>query len=175
MLRYSTNLTAECVGLRATQARGGAPADLAASGAAMTAWARGRYGLAATTLANHSGLSDASRLTARDMLAVLAGAADGPLPALLPERPILDAERKPVDAAGVRVVSKTGTLNFASGLAGYLLGRRRLAFAIFAADPDRRARIPPDERDDPPGAAAWARRARGLEQALLRRWAGLYA
>ena len=175
MLRYSTNLTAECVGLRATQARGGAPADLAASGAAMTAWARGRYGLAATTLANHSGLSDASRLTARDMLAVLAGAADGPLPALLPERPILDADRKPVDPAGVRVVSKTGTLNFASGLAGYVLGRRRLAFAIFAADPDQRARIPPDARDDPPGAAAWARRGRGLEQALLHRWAGLYA
>jgi D-alanyl-D-alanine carboxypeptidase/D-alanyl-D-alanine-endopeptidase (penicillin-binding protein 4) len=175
MLRYSTNLTAECVGLRATQAHGLAPDGLAASGGAMTAWARTRYGLTGTTLVNHSGLSDASRVTARDLLAVLTSAADGPLPALLPERPILDAERKPLDPAGVRVVSKTGTLNFACGLAGYMLGRRRLAFAIFATDPALRARLRPEERDDPPGAAAWARRARAQEQALLRRWASLYA
>ena len=134
MLRYSTNLTAECVGLRASQARGLAPGGLAASAAAMSGWAQARYGLEATRLVNHSGLSDASRLTARDMVGVLAGAADGPLPGLLPERPILDEARKPVADSGVRVVAKTGTLNFASGLAGYMLGQRRLAFAIFAAD-----------------------------------------
>ena len=45
MLRYSTNLTAEVVGLRASQARGLAPGGLAASAAAMTAWARARFGL----------------------------------------------------------------------------------------------------------------------------------
>lgn len=175
MLRYSTNLTAECVGLRASQARGAAPGDLAASGAAMTAWAAARYGIGATRLLNHSGLSDGARVTPRDMLAVLVAAADGPLPALLPERPILDADRSPAAIEGVRVVAKTGTLNFASGLAGYLTGRRRLAFAIFAADEERRARLGPDERDDPPGGAAWTRRARAQEQALLRRWASLYA
>jgi len=175
MLRYSTNLTAECVGLRASQARGLAPGGLADSAAAMTAWAQDRYGLAASRLVNHSGLSGASRFTARDMLAVLAGAADGPLPGLLPERPILDEARQPVADASVRVVSKTGTLNFVSGLAGYMLGRRRLAFAVFAADAELRARLRPEERDDPPGAADWTRRARAQEQALLRRWSGLYA
>lgn len=175
MLRYSTNLTAECVGLRASQARGAAPAGLAASGAAMTAWARARYGLAATTLVNHSGLSDAARLAPAEMLAILAAAADGPLPGLLPERRILDEARKPVDLPGVRVAAKTGTLDFVSGLAGYLVGRRRLAFAILAADPARRAAIRPEERENPPGATAWARRARAQEQALLRRWADLYA
>jgi D-alanyl-D-alanine carboxypeptidase/D-alanyl-D-alanine-endopeptidase (penicillin-binding protein 4) len=72
-------------------------------------------------------------------------------------------------------VAKTGTLNFVSGLAGYLTGRRRLAFAIFAADPERRAQVRPEERDDPPGGSAWLARARGQEQALLRRWAALYA
>ena len=44
MLFHSTNLTAEVVGLRATQVRGGTPRDLAASGGAMAAWARGRFG-----------------------------------------------------------------------------------------------------------------------------------
>lgn len=175
MLRYSTNLTAECVGLRASQARGAAPADLAASGAAMTAWARTRYRLAATALDNHSGLSGAARLTPAEMLAVLVAAADGPLPGLLPERPILDEAREPLRLPDVRVVAKTGTLDFVSCLAGYLVGRRPLAFAIFAADPARRAAIRPEERENPPGAAAWARRARAREQALLRRWADLHA
>ena len=62
-----------------------------------------------------------------------------------------------------------------SALAGYLTGRRRLAFAIFAADLPARARIRPEERSNPPGAGAWEARARAQQQALLRRWAALYA
>jgi D-alanyl-D-alanine carboxypeptidase/D-alanyl-D-alanine-endopeptidase (penicillin-binding protein 4) len=173
MLRYSTNITAEAIGLRAAQAQGAAPDGLAASSAAMTGWARRRFGTGEAVFVNHSGLSDRSRISARDMLAVLRqGRA---LEGLMRERPILDAARQPVDIGGARVVAKTGTLNFTSGLAGYLLGRRRLAFAIFAADPALRAEVRPDQRDDPPGGAAWAARARAQEQALLRRWAALYA
>ena len=44
MLKYSTNLTAETIGLRAGQARGVAPQELASSAAAMSAWARGASG-----------------------------------------------------------------------------------------------------------------------------------
>jgi D-alanyl-D-alanine carboxypeptidase/D-alanyl-D-alanine-endopeptidase (penicillin-binding protein 4) len=79
-----------------------------------------------------------------------------------------------VEAGRVEVVSKTGTMDFISALAGYLTGRRRLAFAIFAADPERRAGIRPEERAKPPGAAAWTARARAQEQALLRRWVAAY-
>jgi D-alanyl-D-alanine carboxypeptidase/D-alanyl-D-alanine-endopeptidase (penicillin-binding protein 4) len=175
MLRYSTNLTAEVLGLRAAQARGARPDGLDASGAAMTGWARARFGLSRIAFANHSGLSDRSSVTAGEMVALLGGAVELGLPELMRERPILGADREPVEIGGVRVVAKTGTLNFASGLAGYMTGRRRLAFAIFAADPAARARVPPEQRDDPPGAAAWAARARAQEQALLRRWAALYA
>ncbi|MFD1808302.1 D-alanyl-D-alanine carboxypeptidase [Gemmobacter lanyuensis] len=50
--------------------------------------------------------------------------------------------------------AKTGTLNFVSALAGYITppGGRQMAFAIFTADPDRRARLTVAEREDPPGA-----------------------
>ena len=72
-------------------------------------------------------------------------------------------------------MSKTGTMNFVSGLAGYLTGRRRMAFAILAVDPGLRARVRPDQRDDPPGNDAWLRRAKAQEQALLRRWGAVYA
>jgi D-alanyl-D-alanine carboxypeptidase/D-alanyl-D-alanine-endopeptidase (penicillin-binding protein 4) len=172
MLRYSTNLTAEVIGLRAAQARGAAPAGLEDSAAAMTAWARDRFGLTQAAFVNHSGLTDRSRIPAAEMARVLARA-EG-LEDLLRGRPILGADRRPVETEA-QVVAKTGTLNFVSGLAGYLTGRRRLAFAIFAADPERRTLVRPEERDDPPGGSAWLARARGQEQALLRRWAALYA
>ena len=170
MLRYSTNLTAEAVGLTASGADG-----LAASGAAMTAWLRARFGLGRAAYVDHSGLGDATRVPAAEQVAMLMQAEPFGLAGLLRPRPILDARRQPLPAGGAEVVAKTGTLDFVSGLAGYMTGRRRLAFAIFAADPERRAQIRPEERAKPPGAAAWAGRARAQEQALLRRWAALYA
>ncbi len=173
MLKYSTNLTAEAIGLRAGQSRGFQPLGLADSGAAMTAWARDRFGLETAAFVNHSGLSDRTRLSAAEMVSLLVQAQGLGLPELLRARPILDVGRKPVPAAP-EVVAKTGTMDFVSGLAGYMNGRRDLVFAIFAADPARRAAIRPWERDNPPGASAWAARARAQEQALLRRWAAEY-
>jgi D-alanyl-D-alanine carboxypeptidase/D-alanyl-D-alanine-endopeptidase (penicillin-binding protein 4) len=172
MLRYSTNLTAEAVGLRASQARGAAPDGVAGSAAAMSGWARERYGLAGAAFVDHSGLGDGSKVAPGEMVAVLRRA-DG-LAGMLRPRPVLGADRKPADL-GIEVVAKTGTLFFACGLAGYLTGSRRLAFAVFAADPELRARIRPEERARPAGSKAWAARARAQEQALLRRWAAVYA
>ncbi len=174
MLFYSTNLTAEAVGLRASQTRGGQPRSLAASAAAMSDWLRARYGVEGFYLENHSGLAPDSRLSAAQMVRVLAGASA--LPPLQRERPVLYARRRAVALEGVRVVAKTGTLDYASGLAGYIEARggRRLAFAIFAADPD--ARVASGEgRRDAAGPRAFAARARAQEQALLRRWTALHA
>jgi D-alanyl-D-alanine carboxypeptidase/D-alanyl-D-alanine-endopeptidase (penicillin-binding protein 4) len=173
MLHHSTNLTAEVAGLRAGRARGAGARTLAGSAEAMAAWARTRYGLGPVAFVNHSGLTDASRMSPAAMVRVLAAERDG-LPALLRERPVVDAGRRPVE--GLRMLAKTGTLYFASALAGYLEGPggRRLGFAIFAADMELRARVPPRYPDEPAGAKAWAARARAQEQALLRRWAALY-
>ncbi|MFQ8433214.1 D-alanyl-D-alanine carboxypeptidase/D-alanyl-D-alanine-endopeptidase [Amaricoccus sp. W119] len=175
MLFHSTNLTAEALGLRASQARGAAPGDLARSGAAMRDWARGHLGLERASIVNHSGLTDATRIAPGEMLRVLARA-HRPLAGLLRERRIGASPDNPgFLPSRARLLCKTGTLDFVSALAGYLtIGDRRLAFAIFAADPAARSRIPAAERDNPPGAKAWARRAREQEQALLRRWATLY-
>ena len=97
-------------------------------------------------------------------------AAAGPLPGLLKQVNLPDVEK-----AGYRVIAKTGTLNFARGLAGYLEGRdgRRHAFAIFSADMDARARA--GSAENPPGARGWLGRARAQERALLERWAKLIA
>ncbi len=173
LLRYSTNLTAEVAGLTASRATGAPASSLATSAGAMTHWARTRYGLHRSAFVNHSGLSAESVMTPVEMvrLLVAAGARDG-LETLLRDRPLRDGSGDVMEIEGVRVVAKTGTMDFISALAGFVEvpGGRRRAFAIFAADPDARARIPPDQRSDPPGAASWARRARAQEMALLRRW-----
>ncbi len=174
LLRYSTNLTAESVGLAATAAAG-APADtLAASAAAMTDWARARYGLRRAMLVNHSGPDGAlDDLALRDGPAAgRCGRARRPARRCCVSGRCAAREGGTLAAPGVRVIAKTGTLNFVSALAGYVEGpgARLRAFAIFAADPEARARLTAETRDDPPGAKAWAGRARAQEHALLRRW-----
>ncbi len=175
MLRYSTNLTAEIVGLAAARAAGAAPDSLADAAGAMEHWARARYGLARPRFVNHSGLTTRSTLTARETLRVLA-AERQVLLSLLPERPILDDHDQPLRGPGGTVRAKTGTMHYLRGLAGYIEGRgRRLAFAIYAADPDARAGLGPASIAPPPGARDWLARARAQENALLRRWAALHA
>ena len=174
MLLYSTNLTAECVGLRASGLRG-----LSGSGAAMTAWAKAALG-ATGRFVDHSGLENASATCAADMVRVLVAAPALPVGRLLPD--ILrnvgmrDAKGKVIEGHPVQVRAKSGTLNFVSGLAGYISppGGRRLAFAVYAADVPRRAGIAPADMEDPEGGEAWTKRARVLQGRLISRWAALY-
>lgn len=170
MLRFSTNLTAEIVGLRASQSLGLAPASLAASAGAMAHWAEG-LGLEPAHLVNHSGLSGAARVTPAALARFLRAADRTPLPELMTPRAVGDADGGPASGSGsVAARVKTGTLDYASGLAGYLYGRRRLVFAILVADLDRRV-TSAGRRVDPVASAAWTARARRQEQALLDRWA----
>jgi D-alanyl-D-alanine carboxypeptidase/D-alanyl-D-alanine-endopeptidase (penicillin-binding protein 4) len=72
-------------------------------------------------------------------------------------------------------VAKTGTLNFVSGLSGYIAAPdgRSLVFAIYAADAARRDAVPLAEREQPAGGASWAKRARSLQSRLIEGWAGV--
>ena len=172
MLKYSTNLTAEVIGLRASQARGGDVTDIAASGARMAGWLEERYGLRGGDFLNHSGLTDRTKVSALGMANVLAGASQGPLPLLMKEIPV--SREGGGGVTGGRVAAKTGTLNFTRGLAGYVFGDngRKLGFAILAADLEARRAAGHVER--PRGSRSWAGRAKGQEQALLRHWIGAY-
>ena len=182
MLRYSTNLTAELVGQAATRAGGAQPGSLADSGMAMSAWAALAAGFPAGDpgfrLANHSGLSEDSRVSPRRMVEVLAAMAarqpgEGVRYKRLPGGAIdlmddynvaaksVDFDFRPVDIA-----AKTGTRDYVRGLAGYvgLPSGRRLAFAVFSNDLEHRE--PGLRRID----RRWMARARSFERALLRNW-----
>ena len=170
MLKFSTNVTAEAVGLAASEA-----GSLRGSAAVMSGWARLRYGISAR-FADHSGLGADTRISAADMMRVMIAARQGGLPGLLKETGLADAEGKEVKANPVRVRAKTGTLNFVSALSGYLEPPegRRLAFAIFAADVPRRTALALADREEPAGGRGWTKRARRLQGQLLRRWTEVY-
>lgn len=171
MLRHSTNLTAEVVGLTAS----GAP-SLAASARAMEDWARSRHG-AEGRFVDHSGLGGDARLAAGQMIRALAGGRGSGLPVLLRDFGMRNAEGEAIKGHPVRVTAKTGTLNFASGLVGYIQppSGRDLVFAIFCADVPRRDRLSMSEREQPKGGSQWTRRARGLQARLVGRWGALVA
>lgn len=167
MLKYSTNLTAECVGLMASRA-----ANLRQSAEAMSVWVEQEFGVSQMSLVDHSGLGDQSRVAARDIVRVLSS--DKAQRSL---RPIL----KPFklrdgldDAEAFDVTAKTGTLNFVSGLAGYAAmpenPGKSVAFAIFSADLPTRDGLSRAQREQPPGGRAWSRRARVLQSKLIRRF-----
>lgn len=177
MMQWSTNLTAEVVGLSATQAGGVRPETLTESGAEMGAWMRERLGARQAHFVDHSGLGVDSRLRPHDMTRALVEAGpNGILRSLMKDIPVLDRNGAPMPDHPLRVVAKTGTLNFVSTLAGYAEtpSGRVLAFSIFGADLERRARLTPDQMERPPGGRTYIARAKILQSALLDRWGTIF-
>ncbi|MBZ4688960.1 MAG: D-alanyl-D-alanine carboxypeptidase/D-alanyl-D-alanine-endopeptidase precursor [Cereibacter sp.] len=174
MLKFSTNLTAEVVGLTASGA-----GSLEESAKAMNLWAAARFGIA-PEFHDHSGLGGGSRISAADMVTALVRAQStltgAELRGLLREVGLRDAKGREQRNAAVRVQAKTGTLNFVSGLAGHARAGegRDMVFAIFCADPERRDRLTLAEREQPPGGRAWAGRARVLQSRLIERWIAVH-
>lgn len=172
MLHFSTNLTAEVLGLTASSAR-----SLPASAGKMSAWLRTTYGATSANFRDHSGLADENRVSAQDMAAIVARASQrGLLDGVLRRHFVAGNDpKKPVSDA-VEVRAKTGTLNFVRGLSGVIHGRggKKFAFAIFSADLAARKRIDGTVAR-PPGTKTFANRARGLEQAVLAAWIRRYA
>jgi serine-type D-Ala-D-Ala carboxypeptidase/endopeptidase (penicillin-binding protein 4) len=174
MLRFSTNLTAEAVGLTTSR-----QPILAQSAAAMTLWAKGALGMV-SQFGDHSGLGSASHTTAGDMVRALVaakGLSHGALlPGILRDVGMKDDRGRVIEGHAVQVRAKSGTLNFVSGLAGFIAppGGRRLAFAVYAADMPRREALTEAEREDPEGGEGWTKRARVLHGRLITRWAGLH-
>lgn len=177
MIKYSTNMTAEALGMNATVKRGKSAKSLRASGQAMTHWMEETYGVRGAKFVDHSGLGGDSRIAAHEMCRFLVNAKwDGPLRPILKEITLRNTKWQKAPVSGTKIVVKTGTLNFASALAGYVscASGRKLAFAIFTADIQKRNAIAKKDRERPPGARAWARRSRVMQHQLIRHWVQAY-
>lgn len=177
MLKYSTNITAEMVGLTATTKRLGGVGSLKASAQAMNKWAASNLGMKSARLVDHSGLGDASRLHAGELVGALVRAKrQKALRPILKQVVMRHKDGKVNKGHPIKVQAKTGTLNFVSGLAGYMKAPdgTDLAFAIFVADTKARDKIKRNDRDRPQGARGWNRRAKRLQQSLIERWGAVY-
>ncbi|PCD77421.1 D-alanyl-D-alanine carboxypeptidase/D-alanyl-D-alanine endopeptidase [Pseudothioclava arenosa] len=175
MMKYSTNITAEAVGMT-TSVRRGADARMGRSGVAMSAWLEARVGVKSARFVDHSGLNTGSRISAGDMAQAM-GALGAPmgLRGLMKPFDMRDGEGRKVKGHPLRVDAKTGTLDYVSTLAGYMTAPsgRELGFAIFTGDLARRAR---EKAADGEGGASkgWIRRSKVLQSRLLERWGALY-
>ncbi len=174
MMKFSTNMTAEAVGMAASARRG--VASHVGSAREMAAWLGKRTG-AKARFADHSGLAGASRISPEEMVRALV--ALGPrsgIRALMKEFAFRDEAGRKLKQSPVTVEAKTGTLNFVSTLVGYVRAPEGtdLAFAIFTGDVARRDSIPDSQKENAPGVGAWVKRSKRLQQQLIERWAAVY-
>ncbi|MBT6266647.1 MAG: D-alanyl-D-alanine carboxypeptidase/D-alanyl-D-alanine-endopeptidase [Tateyamaria sp.] len=177
MLRYSTNITAEMVGMSATLKRIGNVQNLESSASEMNRWAEVTMGLQDIRLVDHSGLSGRSRMNSDDMvIALIKVDTKETLRPILKPVAMRDNKGRPIKAHPIKVDAKTGTLNFVSGLAGYITAHDGtvMAFAIFAADNETRSQLAKTNREAPQGARPWNRRAKTMQQKLIKRWSLIY-
>ncbi|SIN75511.1 D-alanyl-D-alanine carboxypeptidase/D-alanyl-D-alanine endopeptidase [Vannielia litorea] len=177
MLQYSTNITAEVVGMTAAGRGGSMPRSLRESGAGMARWLEARVGANKARFVDHSGLGAASEISCREMVEALTVLSPKlGLRSLLKPIPMRNSAGQVLDGHPLDIVAKTGTLNFVSALAGYVRAPdgTDLAFAMFMADEPRRNRLSKAERESPQGASAWNGRAKNLQLRLIERWGALY-
>lgn len=177
MLRYSTNITAEMVGMAASRARGVQVTSLKSSANGMNQWAKEALGMQQAKLVDHSGLGEASRLRADELAVVLARAGQhNELKPILKDIALRDKNGRVNKGHPLKVKAKTGTLHFVSALAGYVTGpgNTELAFAILGADVDARRRLIGADRERPKGARTYNSRSKKLQQKLIERWGAVY-
>ncbi len=185
VLRFSNNLAAELVGLTASRKLSARPLSLKESAATLSNWYLRQLPDAPWQgfhCANHSGLSSATRITPKQLAAILRvgwslPVRDATFSQLL-WPPMWERVRNDPDHIAVR--AKSGTMNYADGLAGFLTTKhgRQLGFVVLITNfPHRLAQ---DETQDVRATAAeperngWTRRAKVLEKNLVTSWIGRY-
>jgi len=184
VLHYSNNLSAELVGLVASRKLCVHPVSLQESAATLTNWYQRTLPDAPWEnflYANHSGLTTATRISPRQMAAILRYGWALPIgqstfPELL-SPPRWERVKGPEHIA---VRAKSGTMNYADGLAGFLTTTqgRQLGFVVLITDFPKR--LAQDGTQDvraaapEPEGSSWTMRAKGLERALVNSWMTRY-
>lgn len=184
VLKHSNNLSAELVGQVTSRALTGRPLLVRESAATIANWYRHtlpNVPWEGFVCANHSGLSTGTRISPRQLGAILRHGwtvSTG----IVPFSELLTAPRweRLKGAAMPAVRAKSGTMNYADGLAGYLTATsgRRFGFVILLTDFAKRLTM--DETQDvrveagDSSSRSWMREAKGLERALVSSWIARY-
>ena len=180
LLKTSSNLQAELLGLAVAQSLGASSQSLKQSASVLAKWYEAEFSnidWREFYLANHSGLSVETRISPNHMVALLNQAK----PELLTLMPISGwkgwlKKRLLTPDVSLRVWAKTGTVNYGIGLSGYLFAKseRPMAFTIFINDLNKRRAY--DLADEAGrlqmdvAASAWNSNARQVVDELVRYW-----
>jgi D-alanyl-D-alanine carboxypeptidase/D-alanyl-D-alanine-endopeptidase (penicillin-binding protein 4) len=184
VLRYSNNLAAELIGQVATRTLSERPLSLAESAGTQVRWYqqtlpktdwRGFFS------ANHSGLSTATRHSPRQLAAILRyGWSLSVGPSTFPQLLSPPHWERDDEQIRQRVRAKSGTMDYADGLVGFLTTARgrELGFVILLTDFAKRAELDAtyDVRltQPQPQARDWTERAKAFERALVGNWITRY-
>jgi serine-type D-Ala-D-Ala carboxypeptidase/endopeptidase (penicillin-binding protein 4) len=184
VLKHSNNLSAELIGQVTSRKLTGRALSVRESATVVANWYRHTLPNApwdGFVCANHSGLSTATRISPRQLAAILRHGWTVPaglstFPDLLTPPLWQRINGSPIPA----VRAKSGTMNYADGLAGYLTAAsgRQLGFVILLTDFAKRLTM--DETHDVRIEAgdsfsrSWMRGAKGLERGLVTSWLGRY-
>ncbi|MBF0628672.1 MAG: D-alanyl-D-alanine carboxypeptidase [Magnetococcales bacterium] len=189
-LEHSNNLWTEQIGIMAAGRLSGQPQSSASAAKILSNWIfkqLPQVDWSGFHLANSSGLSSVSRVTPRQLAAILLLAnatpiGERPYASLLPVsgwKGTLAGRFAAPDTA-FRVWAKTGTVLYGKALAGYLYTKqnRRLVFAIFASDFDKRKAFDAQKGRHASGdinrGKNWNSRATAHINALVERWLKTY-
>jgi len=185
-LTYSINMMTELMLIAAARKIAGSPLPLQASAEKIVEYYKYRLPHVkwdACRLVNGSGLTPQNRISPGQMVAMLIYA-DGQdyagrrfrhmLPASGWEWSLMSRLNDPTSA--MKVWAKTGTINYALALAGYLYtaSGRQMAFAVFASDEEARSRYDadPDRRGKESAGRvnAWQTAARNIMDDIVAGW-----
>ncbi|MFN3077950.1 MAG: D-alanyl-D-alanine carboxypeptidase [Alphaproteobacteria bacterium] len=189
-LEHSNNLWTELIGIMAASRLSGQPQSSSSAARILSAWITGQlpqvewHGF---HLANSCGLSANSRLSPRQMVAILllanaAPVGDRSFASLLPIsgwKGTLAGRFTGPDAA-LRVWAKTGTILYGKALAGYLYTKQnhRLVFAVFASDFEKRKTFDANKgqhvHQEITRGRTWNGQAMAHITALVERWLKTY-
>jgi len=197
--RFSNNMAAEMLNLAAARKLTGKAPTIAEAGAIVADWYRKTIPDAdwsGLTLKNGSGLTKETRISPTQMVSILRHAAKISIASqsyadllrryhvgkVESEEEYGSSEGTPGGkdrdrngrGRGVDVKAKTGTVNFARGVVGYLhTGKGRdVVFAVYISDyKQREAMAKQGQTWKEPPVRWWLSRSREFQRALVRRWA----
>jgi len=181
MMVYSNNQIAETLGLATTSALNLAPQSLSAS--ASTLWKDLVKRVPGVNwqgfkITNHSGLDSNARATPSQLAALLKyGLTRYQLPRLLPANAWSGSlSRRLVEKRRLqRIWAKTGSIDFAAAIAGYLLPETGglWIFVVMSDDPERRAvydALPEPSAEIRKEFRVWEQDIKAQHDSLLRQW-----
>ncbi|MEO5331111.1 MAG: D-alanyl-D-alanine carboxypeptidase/D-alanyl-D-alanine-endopeptidase [Magnetococcus sp. YQC-5] len=185
-LEHSNNLWTELISMNAASRLSGQPQSVISSAKLLSTWMTRQIPGTDWTgfhLANSCGLTAVSRISPRQMVAILQWAngslaGERAFASLLPISGWKGTltSRFSTPESSLRVWAKTGTILYGKALAGYLFTHqnRRLAFAIFASDFVMRkafdARMGQHSPNEIAQGRLWNSKASGQISALVEKW-----